>query len=925
MNRITTYIICYLTLASISNALHSEAVLTEWLEQYNQLQQQIEEKKALAKQNSRMPESNVFDRHALIWDTDRTPFDVQLRRTRALINHLKTMGTPGLSDLEKQLEQIQATGMFLAKTGLPGIVLAKTGTASSSDQDPYMALRKVARATAFSNPLLDDFNDIIFVERDIIGGSADGGVSAMEFPYGHNAVKGGGMYIIRNFKSDNPDVADLVEGLRIPFGTHEGMLLSEGTFISPDLSWDGNTILFAWSSGGHEKWVTENRFHIFKMNIDGTGLTRLTDGNYDDFDPCWLPDGRIAFISTRRGGNGRCHDRPVPTYTLHSMKPDGSDIVCLSYHETNEWQPSVNNDGMIVWTRWDYVDRDAMVAIHLWTCYPDGRDPRAPHGNYPLPLTTMTGSDWPDGKLFRPVAEHNIRSIPGSNRYIATATPHHGEAFGSLIFIDTHIEDDNQMSQITRITPDAEFPEREIGVLVPGKNRNDCHSTEFGPYGTAWPLNEDFYLCNYNFGIYLVDRFGNKELICQAQAPGGLRPIDPIPVQARTKPPVIPTATHQGENLTANSPNATIYVNNVYVTDEFSRLPEDVRIKEMRIVQLFPKINDVMDEPNIGYYSQSLVRMSLGTVPVEEDGSVYCEAPVEKEIYFQLLDENGMAVQSMRSGTYVHPGEQMSCVGCHESKWEAPPMTPNPLAVRRPASLIKPELEGMPGLEPVEPVNFHRLVKPVFEEKCVPCHNLQGGPGIDYQDLEDYAFGFTGYWDLPQPRISGSRTLPGAFGALASRLYSEGYLDSSHYDVSLTPYELRRITLWLDLNSNELGAYVNQDAQRRGELIWPDLDVDPDNPLGVERRVLSVPRDKEIKRALPGLTVKKTRDRIYLQFPKKDDYTVRVENILGKTSGFYRVNDAKKASFSISSLPRGIYMIKAVSGNNCYQKKLVLM
>jgi hypothetical protein len=64
------------------------------------------------------------------------------------------------------------------------------------------------------------------------------------------------------------------------------------------------------------------------------------------------------------------------------MANDGNDIRCLSFHETNEWHPSVNNDGLIVWTRWDYVDRHGCTAHHPWVMTPDGRDPRAVHGNF---------------------------------------------------------------------------------------------------------------------------------------------------------------------------------------------------------------------------------------------------------------------------------------------------------------------------------------------------------------------------------------------------------------------------------------------------------------------------------------------------------------------------------------------------------------
>ena len=111
------------------------------------------------------------------------------------------------------------------------------------------------------------------------------------------------------------------------------------------------------------------------------------------------------------------------------------------------------------------------------------------------------------------------------------------------------------------------------------------------------------------------------------------------------------------------------------------KLPAGVKIKWMRIVQVIPQLPRFDEnEPKrsgwpfylsmVSYASDSIGRIPLGIVPVEEDGSVYCEAPVGKPLYFQLLDERGMAVQSMRSATYVHPGEQLSCLGCHEDKWK---------------------------------------------------------------------------------------------------------------------------------------------------------------------------------------------------------------------------------------------------------------
>ena len=171
----------------------------------------------------------------------------------------------------------------------------------------------------------------------------------------------------------------------------------------------------------------------------------LTDGAFNDFDPCFMPSGRLSFITERRGGYLRC-GRVCPTYTLYDMAEDGSDIRCLSWHETNEWHPSVNNEGLIVWTRWDYVDRHGQIAHMPWLTTPDGRNPRPVHGNYAI-------------RRNRPDMEQDVRAIPDSHLYVATAAPHHNQSYGSLIVIDSYQKDDDGWSPLRRLTPRAEFPE----------------------------------------------------------------------------------------------------------------------------------------------------------------------------------------------------------------------------------------------------------------------------------------------------------------------------------------------------------------------------------------------------------------------------------------------------------------------------------
>jgi len=678
------------------------------------------------------------------------------------------------------------------------------------------------------------FKDVLFIERGILSypnpNVADTSIPHDETDgfhfcdqnFGHNGRKGGGLFILKNFQSSNPQKVDIVAGLKVPAGkVNAGQTLSSGTFLSPDLSFDGKTVVFAWSSGGTEKFTAKNRFHLFKVDIDGTNLVQLSDGDFDDFHPAWMPSGRIIFVSTRRQGYGRCHERPVPTYTLHSMKDDGTDIIRLSYHETNELHPSIANDGRIVYMRWDYIDRDFNAAHHTWFCNPDGSNPRSWGGNYSLPLDTMGSGPWADGRYTdRPFAEFYPRAIPGAaTKYVAVAGPHHGEAYGTLIIRDYSKVDDSGIGQVTKLTPDVAFPESMGGTLT---------------YGPAWPISETLFLTSYNNTMVLLDTSATpaKRTELYKTSDASLRPIYAMPVAARTPPPIIAENTYQGERWYPEARPATVQIQNVYVTDSYGKLPDGVKIKSLRIVQILPKTTPLYNQPRLGYSSENVAKMALGTVPVEDDGSVFFEAPIGKEIMFQILDDKGMAVQTMRSGTYLHPGENMTCVGCHEDKLAAPPAGGTPAASKRPASKMEMELGK------IEPINYARSISPILTKKCVPCHQSKSVSPTDvkYNSMEPYSFWFAGDISNTVAKHAGSRSKPGAIGAAGSRM-GKALLTATHQkaqsDGTYTDMDVRTLVQWLDLGSDELGAFDNQDGQRRGDLVWPTLDVDTNDLQGL--------------------------------------------------------------------------------------------
>jgi hypothetical protein len=376
---------------------------------------------------------------------------------------------------------------------------------------------------------------------------------------------------------------------------------------------------------------------------------------------------------------------------------------------------------------------------------------------------------------------------------------------------------------VWRLTPEVQFPESDGGRQV---------------YAAAWPLSEEFYLCVWdprgqaergprnNFAITLVDVFGNKDVLYRDES---ISCLSPVPLRPRRAPPVVPHATLVGAPGAAPAPAAdlpqTARVGVVNVYDGKRPWPEGTRIAALRIMQVLPKSTPPANSPRIGHGSQKGARAVLGTVPVEADGSAYFEMPVGTPVYFQALDESGLAVQSMRSDTYVHPGETLICQGCHEPRPQgATPALP-PLAMRREPSAVRPET-----VEGANPLSFPRLVQPVLDRNCIDCHAKEAkAPRLaagdwqknehrwytSYANLRPFAFFYDGdAWTTPD-------TVPGQFGARASRLFT--MLAKGHHDVKLSADDLHRIALWLDSNSDFYGAYENTEAQARGEVVKPSV------------------------------------------------------------------------------------------------------
>ncbi len=226
-------------------------------------------------------------------------------------------------------------------------------------------------------------------------------------------------------------------------------------------------------------------------------------------------------------------------------------------------------------------------------------------------------------------------------------------------------------------------------------------------------------------------------------------------------------------------------------------------------------------------------RHLIGDCPyysIESDGSAFFRVPAGIPLSFQALDEQGMAIQTMRSLTYLQPGEQTSCVGCHERRTTAPGAHEFALAAKREPSSITPAPDGS------KPYSYPILVQPVLDKHCVSCHGGEKLEGdIDLTGIPEGQFSrsynalasrvpFSQWQGTPQANHE-PMTHPNQFGARASTLMC--LLLDGHEGVKLSAKEYERLITWMDANALFYGTFnpEGQGKQLRGERIaGPDLE-----------------------------------------------------------------------------------------------------
>jgi concanavalin A-like lectin/glucanase superfamily protein/hydrazine synthase alpha subunit-like protein len=697
--------------------------------------------------------------------------------TRQLIKRLESQHGDkiDLTDAKKRLEKLEHQVKEL----------------TANDAGLYFEVRKLKREVMFKNPLLD-FGQILMVDRPYPEGREHRHETRHRL--GDHSTPGAQLLVLDGLRPDGK-----VRRLAPLAPLH-------GSFWRPDLSFDGKKVLFCFMPHN------EKSFHLYEINLDGTDPKQLTFGPYDDLDPIYLPDGHIAFSTTRGNTYVRCMP-PTSAFPLARADGDGKNIYIISRNNEPDYLPSVLDDGRMIYTRWEYTDKPLWRAQGLWTANPDGTQVNTLWGNQ---------SVWPD--LLK-----DARQIPGSRRVMFTGSAHHEWFAGSVGIIDPD-KGTNFPHGLTKVTADTIWPESGNGPVDPIESPNYHPSGKYHGYYSPYPLSETDFLVSasrgYNFVLYLMDTDGNRELIYE----GNHNIFHAVPIRPRKRPPILADRvqwpSHEEKNVRKSG---VIYSSNVYYG-----APQELqdKAKYLRILNIDPKTYTTWHErtihstgPAVSMVQSEGVKRILGTVPIEKDGSVSFNAPSGLALHFQLLDDNYRALQTMRSFTGVMPGEKRGCLGCHEQHSHTPQQAGKPLALlKKPRDITPPPFKD-------DSISFERYVQPVLDKYCGECHQGDG----EAREKLDLTFR-PGYLIFNEPYITligrpswgtvykKPKDPPPGFGAagmlmveaysttdpaayktpvpMTSLSYKSRLIENAssgeHNDVKVDPLSLRRLILWVD-------------------------------------------------------------------------------------------------------------------------------
>ena len=685
------------------------------------------------------------------------------------------------------------------KASLPDDLKAKCGD-SFEDACHW---RRVSRLKPFEEVIQKMF----VCEHHNFGGIVVGYHDNVDAGNSDSEWKGNGKLDILNFKTYYPELENV---------------LSENKVIrDPCVSFDGKKVLFAMSGSGSKG----SGYCIYEMEIgDPKSVKQLTQQmngiTTADFEPCYMPNGQIAFSSSRNFGLTDCAYHP--TVNMFIMNGDGKYMRQVGYDQVHTFYPQMQIDGSVLYTRWEYNDRDIVNSMGLFIMYPDGTHQTEFFGNQ---------TSWP-------FTMQHARPIPNSTKVIAVAGGHHGPYSGELMLIN------NQKGYNGAQSIEMIAPRRETKPAVKKSDLAMGHVQFLFEY--PYPLDEENFIVSWrskesgSYRLYWMDPDGNRELlawsstsVCQAVPIATWKTIWGGTDEQPPLPKLSADYTKSGGTYTMEN----VYGDPYYGPVKMDPIPAG-KAKTLRVVALGYRaqgsgsFGSVMGSAPSGLFAPAIfcpiatfgcsweAKKVLGEATIHADGSAAFTVPDRTPVYFQVLDEKGYCLATMRSWSTLMPGETFSCFGCHENKVSAPPTSGVTEAMGNPPEELKKPL----GIED-KWFDFKKMVAPILDKNCASCHKSGHTSGFDMRNTD--ASGPSRTWTTSYNSLtkglstkSSNKAINicyifqqsepepyGSFGSLKSGMIKN--IEEGHKNVNLTDDEKKIIACWIDLAAPHGGDYTD--------------------------------------------------------------------------------------------------------------------
>ncbi len=728
---------------------------------------------------------------------------------------LRWLGPAADADLEKSLtvRVVEELGARGEKTRSELDRLVQTGTPSHTR--PWLELYAAAcrmRREERLRSLAAKCPAFIFTKHFNMGGSHYTFTEGLSDAQSERHFDPGSALCLLELTDNGPVVRPLLED-------------PTGVIRDPDVSCDGNRVLFAW-----KKSDRLDDYHLHDLDLASGNVRQLTFGlGFADYEGVYVPGGDILFNSTRCVQAVDCFFTEVSN--LYTCDTEGRFLRRLAFDQVHTNYPTLTDDGRAIYTRWEYNDRGQIYTQALFQMNPDGTSQTEYYGN----------------NSYFPTAILHARQIPSTQKVLAVAAGHHNPQMGKLIVLDpAQGRQENQGAQL--VAPVRPTPAVKVDA--------------YGQLGDLWqypcPLSDTEFLVGYApwgrasnpllFGVYFMTIDGRRELLASDPV---VSCNQPVPLR-RPVPRRRPAATNYARDT------GTFYLQDVYAGPGLDGIPRGTA-KKLRVIGLSFRATVVGGNHNRGEAGAAFVatpiavaqgswqaKAILGETPVSADGSAFFTAPARTPLYFQAIDEKGHVIQTMRSWTTLQPGENASCVGCHEHK------NASPLPRRASQALTRGPRPLEPFYGPPRGFSFAREIQPILDRHCTRCHNdrndlpwLAGtrSPSSRSAAEEDSRPAFSllatgttdwvarrrfsdGYLALTGAVRSYDRSLEGTSRSLVNWIspqsgppmrqpYSAGaatsnlitLLEEGHEGVALNQEEMEKLACWIDLVVPYCGDY----------------------------------------------------------------------------------------------------------------------